>query len=394
MYQVHYFLNTDMRTLHFVIIILNWPSLPQSQSRPGCPPPVSEFVSYPTSVRIPKISPTKVATLTVKENSYFGTARCSLLYDLSDPRQVVYKNFKIEETSLTSGKTKVKECDVWLSDTNFKDTSLDVEVILIVALDEGYRQFCDTLSPTANIEVRFCDPNECLRSRKDWEIVGNVVNFKNSRSVDGDKDYLSAAGRNRQTENISDREQAELDRNNKLLLGLTLVVTLVAFSLILGLIYFWCPSLCCCMARKVAADLNSTKILTVRDNEGRVIEDAKTVEVWKTRGNTIKTLDVLETGSHRRKYSRLESEAGSDHAGLHQHGMKVINVGDGLDGLIILRKSDQSTSQSRMTLIEEINPRTLQMREDTGEEARSEGSKTTRHTRQGGEGDMISLKAT
>ena len=355
-------------------------SSPQSQPKPGCPPPVSEFVSYPTSVEIPRVSPIKVATLIVRENSYFGTARCSLLYDLSDPRQVVYRNFKIEERSLSNTKSKVKECDVWLTDLDFQDTSLEVEVILIVSLDEGYREYCDTISSTAKIQITFCDPSECLRGRNNWEIIGNVVNFKNSRSVEGNRGNFTTAGRNKQSGNISVGEQAELDRNNKLLLGLTLVVTLVAFSLILGLIYFWCPSLCCCMSRKAGAgDLNSTKILTVRDSQGRVIQEAKTVDVWKTRGNTLKTLNVIETASQssiqQRKYSKLESETGTDH-----HGMKVINVGDGLDGLIILRKPDQSGSHSRMTLIEEINPRTLRLREE-GREEGSEGVKTARHNR-------------
>ena len=112
---------------------------------------------------------------------------------------------------------------------------------------------------------------------------------------------------------------------------------------------------------------------------------AQTVEVWKTRGNTIKTLDVLQTGQTgpqsrtSRKSSRLKSEAGSDH---QPHGMKVINVGDGLDGLIILRKSDHSSRQSRMTLIEEIiKPRPLRAREEMNEEVTSEGP-TSRTTRQ------------
>ena len=175
---------------------------------------MSEFVSYPTSVQIPKVSPIKVATLVVKENSYFGTARCSLLYDLSDPRQVVYRNFKIEERSLSSSKSKVKECDVWLTDIKFQDTSLELEVILIVSLDEGYREYCDTTSSTAKIQITFCDPSECLRGRNNWEIIGNVVNFKNSRSVEGNRGgNFSAGGRTNQSGDISEREQAELEPN-------------------------------------------------------------------------------------------------------------------------------------------------------------------------------------
>ena len=186
----------------FLLLIFLSSSSPQSPPKPGCPPPVSEFVSYPTSVQIPKVSPLKVATLIVKENSYFGTARCSLLYDLSDPRQVVYRNFKIEERSLSNTKSKVKECEVWLSGSNFQDTSLELEVILIVSLDEGYREYCDTISSTAKIQITFCDPSQCLRGRNDWEIIGNVVSFKNSRSVEGNRGNLTTGGRNKQSGNM------------------------------------------------------------------------------------------------------------------------------------------------------------------------------------------------
>ena len=73
-------------------------------------------------------------------------------------------------------------------------------------------------------------------------------------------------------------------------LGLALIVTLIAFSLILGLIYFWCPTLCCCMNqnRGLIENMDTTKILTVRDANGKVIKNAKSVDVWKTRGNTIR----------------------------------------------------------------------------------------------------------
>ena len=115
-----------------------------------------------------------------------------------------------------------------------------------------------------------------------------------------------------------------------------------------------------------------------------MIEDAKTVDVWKTRGNTIKTLDVIETGSQKsqkkKKYSKLLTD--SARTGQNRDGMKVINVGDGLDGLIILRKPQQSTSHSRMTLIEEINPRSLRLRGEDVVEPGSEGSRSSRRTRE------------
>ena len=96
-------------------------------------------------------------------------------------------------------------------------------------------------------------------------------------------------------------------------------MTLVTFSLILGLIYFWCPGCCrCCPARcgclayrAGSADLETTKVLTVRDGRGRVISQAATVEVWKTRQNKIRTLEVLETPQVTEGRSRSPSPADS-----------------------------------------------------------------------------------
>ena len=44
------------------------------------------------------------------------------------------------------------------------------------------------------MKVNFCDPRKCVnKNSKKWEIVGNVVNFKNSRSVDGADRQLSSS---------------------------------------------------------------------------------------------------------------------------------------------------------------------------------------------------------
>ena len=44
------------------------------------------------------------------------------------------------------------------------------------------------------MKVNFCDPRICVnKNSKKWEIVGNVVNFKNSRSVDGADRQLSSS---------------------------------------------------------------------------------------------------------------------------------------------------------------------------------------------------------
>ena len=84
---------TLLSILGLVFLISSIPC--SGDTKPGCPPPVAEFVDVRKSVKIPKIPLTKVATLTVKENAYFGKARCSLLQVMDDPQRTIYKNFKV-----------------------------------------------------------------------------------------------------------------------------------------------------------------------------------------------------------------------------------------------------------------------------------------------------------
>ena len=378
-------------TIHVQIFLL-LPLSIWSQLKPGCPPPISKFINYPKSVTIPKVSPIKVATLTVEENSFFGTSKCSLVRDLNENDQHVFNSLKLEEREISDQNKKFKRCTIYLLNDKIQKSSFTLQVILIVTLDEGLKSFCESnslISSTATIKVNFCDPRKCLnKSNKKWEIVGNVVNFKNSRSVDGGptntfEDQLSSTleitGRQEggNSGSVTIGQQPDSDVNNKIILGLALIVTLIAFSLILGLIYFWCPSCCCCMGNKRRGldSLNATKILKVMDSEGNIIEDARSVEVWKTQQNTIRTLDVLETNRSKskkryRRYSHLtDNDLGSgssnfysdySHGDKRSSGMKVINVSESLDGIILLRGANQSNN-SRITLLEELNPKRLHL---------------------------------
>ena len=83
----------NMSLLFHIFFVIVIPSIQcPSSTKPGCPPPVAEFVDVRKSVRIPKISQTKVGTLTVRENSYFGKTRCSLLQDMNDPKGMIYRS--------------------------------------------------------------------------------------------------------------------------------------------------------------------------------------------------------------------------------------------------------------------------------------------------------------
>ena len=351
-----------MTLLSFLGLVFLISSIPCSgDTKPGCPPPVAEFVDVRKSVKIPKISLTKVATLTVKENAYFGKARCSLLQVMDDPQRTIYKNFKVEEgPSLNS----LKYCTVWMTATNFKEEKLEINVLLVVDLLPGLQTYCDTtVSAVAKIDITFCDDRLC--DTKEWEIVENVVNFKGARGLTNGGAELQS------TEGTEMGQDPDSDVDKKLILGLALIVTLVTFSLILGLIYFWCPGICCCIPgrRRQDGEMDTTKILTVRDSEGRIIEDAKSVEVWKTKENKIRSLDVLENVAKKSgNYAKLENDSGSStlysdferrRSYRQEEGLKVINAGNNLDGLIILRKPRTPERMSRLTFIEELNPNHL-----------------------------------
>ena len=398
-------------------------------SRPGCPPPISRFLSYPARVTVPRVAPVKVATLSFAENSYFGSARCSLVQDLRDTEQTLLSSFRLEEAELVEAGAAVKQCSIYLVNDKIAETVLNVEVILIVSLNEGYKRFCESnslISSTANIEISFCDPDVCLDKAKDWEIVENVISFKAGRSVDGDTNTLTrtleVTGTGDQevvVEAASEPPEAEAeagsvavgkepdpDVNKKILLGLTLVVTLIALSLVLGLIYFWCPALCCCMraAPRGEASLDTTKILTVRDAEGRVLEAARSVEVWKTEANKIKTLEVLDSivrprerrrRKHRRYSHLLHTTSGSGASSNFfsdpettrggeaeaRAGMKVISVGESLDGVIILRPGHGG----RVAVLEQLDPRRLRRlsfsRHYSAGSGRGTPASTQRHVR-------------
>ena len=226
--------------LVFVFILLPSIQCP-GNTRPGCPPPVAQFVDVRKSVRIPKISQTKVATLTVRENAYFGKTRCSLLQDLDDPMRMIYTNFKVEEGPSLN---RIKYCTVWLTSTRFNEDEVELNVLLVVDLLPGLQAYCDTtVSATAKIDITFCDGSKC--GNNDWEIVENVVNFKGARGLtDSGADLES-------TEKAEIGQDPESDFDKKLILGLALIITLVTFSLILGLIYFWCPGMCCYLEREM-----------------------------------------------------------------------------------------------------------------------------------------------
>ena len=102
----------------------------------------------------------------------------------------------------------------------------------------------------------------------------------------------------------------------------------------------------------------------MRDSEGRIIEDAKTVEVWKTKENKIRSLDVLENVIKKSSnYSELENDSGSSTLYSdfeRRRSLIVLNDGNNLDGVIVLRKPRTPERLSRLTFMEELNPNTPQ----------------------------------
>ena len=121
--------NTIQDAFVIILLIQCFIGTTVTQNKPGCPPPVSKFLSYPKKVVIPKLSPIKVATLTVQENSYFGSARCSLVQDLEN--EEIYRNFRLQETQINDKGKRYKECSIYLISDKIKESKIDLEVILI-----------------------------------------------------------------------------------------------------------------------------------------------------------------------------------------------------------------------------------------------------------------------
>ena len=161
----------------------------------------------------------------------------------------------------------------------------------------------------------------------------------------------------------------EEDPNYPILIGLVFVVTLIALSLIIGVIYFWCPEICGCCIRKSHKrnDLNgTTKILTVKDNFGNIISEAKTVEVWKTGENKIKTYDILTRElsglkrTNRVGYKELQEDPDGSNFNSREESHKEVRTLPQDDGeIIIIRQPNNVQNMSRLTYLEELDPRTL-----------------------------------
>ena len=171
-----------------------------------------------------------------QENSYFGSSHCSIL---KDARDSVYNNFGVEVNYRGSSRRK-KDCVIRLTSSQFEADQVDLTILLIVELIPGLPTHCDSpISAKATIRVNFCRLGTpgCLQSRT----IGKAE-ILSGNMAEGD------AGGSEQEE-YTDRlnyTKSLLDKNASLILAIGLIVLLVTICLIFALIYFWCPSVCCC----------------------------------------------------------------------------------------------------------------------------------------------------
>ena len=114
----------------------------------------------------------------------------------------------------------------------------------------------------------------------------------------------------------------------------------------------------------------------LRDGHGRVIHDAASVEVWKTRENKIKKLDVLDQNGPQRQIgygrslhrgclcwlislkdqmtifcrsSRRSNTVTPSRSPSKTPGLKMIHAGPDLDGLIILRRPRSADGRAHIS---------------------------------------------
>lgn len=323
-----------------------------------------------------KTAPSEVVSVRVRESAYYGGSKCALARSSSP----LASAFSVVEGPL--GKDRTKYCTLLLLADNFTQTTVEVNLLLLVDPSSKSTSSCDNVvADRARIEVTFTPG---------WEIVNNVVTRPRAEKsdkqlsrpntrFDGDQQIFSGGvpsggqggfegGRNGAgrletgNQEVDIGQEPDDNSEQRLLMGLALMVTLVAFSLILGLIYFWCPGLCSCGCwscfQGEKSDLESTKILTVRDSDGRVIHDAASVEVWKTRQNKIKNLNVMDQGGPAPRMTKKSRPLTPELSPSKSPGLKMIHAGPDLDGLIILRRPrSHERGESRVTYLEEVTPR-------------------------------------
>ena len=197
---------------------------------------------------------------------------------------------------------------------------------------------------------------------------GQGVNIITKNGMDLEK-KITVRRSDEDTDQAGAGLSVEEDPNYPILIGLVFVVTLIALSLIIGVIYFWCPEICslCIRKSKRKDELNgTTKILTVKDTFGNIISEAKTVEVWKTRENKIKTYDILTREisglkrSNKIGYKELEEDPDGSNFNSREESHKDLKNLPPEDGdIIIIRQPNNARNNSRLTYLEELDPRTL-----------------------------------
>ena len=352
----------------------------------GCPPPIASFIDYDERVVVRKRVDQKVATVTVEENNFFGETACSIPQELQDPRHTLARAFVVQDGPT---RNRIKYCDIFLRSVDFPEARLELTLLLISRLIPSLSYCNGPISAKAKITVIFCNDNDaldCQNKRLDLiETNRNnriITKENNPRRTKPESDGTSIA------QLASVGKETESNLNYTILIGIVFIVTLLAFSLILGLIYFWCPNICCrsCCGprsrRRANDDLGATKILTVRDNFGKILPEASTVEVWKTRENMVKTYDVPRSETKAGKkggYRTLNEQSSEDnspeysnfnsreeshktqHEQMEQRSKRRRGDGGGGDRIMLLEQQRPPSQRnvSRLTILEELDPRTL-----------------------------------
>ena len=208
----------------------------------------------------------------------------------------------------------------------------------------------------AKISVNFCKFSNCIEESE---------TLRNNR-IFVDNEQIKNRNDNQETEIADIGKETDTDPNRIIIIGIVFIITLITMSLVIGLIYFWCPQICTCCTRDSSKDdLGATKILTVRDNFGNIIPEAKTVEIWKTRENKVKAYDVPESETRKTKkgYKKLPEEQ-EDYSNFNSReeshrGFQVVDARSKPGGIVLLKKQRSPRNASRLTILEELDPRLL-----------------------------------
>ena len=138
---------------------------------------ISLFFRLENPIDVPKTANTKITTLQIQEQQYFGSLTCHVLRDTSNS---IFNHFNATTRGLAFsnadtydpynfGKKREKfyNCDIYLTNSDFPDLAVDLEIVLILQplLRRQSINVCDVpLITRQTVHIEFAEGNLIFES--------------------------------------------------------------------------------------------------------------------------------------------------------------------------------------------------------------------------------------